>query len=223
MPRDRTSRLLDEFTAVTEAAPRPDTRRFQMRSRFPVATLSAASLVIVVVAVAAIVLGRPAVTPGVGASPTTTAPTPIGSAAAPPSGGPSAGACDLASRITSWEGAAGQRIATVEMTNRAATDCLVEVLDRPQFVDGAGHVLVEGSPPPQSQEVLQLTSGAHLTTLVAVGNWCKPTPQAPVSVAFVFADGQRLVADPFGPSDMTLPPCNGAGVPATITMHPWAA
>ena len=48
MPEDRASRVLDEFSAVTDAAPRPDTRRITMRNRFPVATLSAASLIVVV-------------------------------------------------------------------------------------------------------------------------------------------------------------------------------
>ena len=40
MPRDRVSRLLDEFSAVTNAAPRPESpaRRMIMRNRFPVAT-----------------------------------------------------------------------------------------------------------------------------------------------------------------------------------------
>lgn len=241
MPRDRTSRLLDEFTAVTDAAPRPTSRRITMRSRFPVATLSAASLVIVVVAVAALVLGRSAPTSDTGSSPrpsthgpsaqasapsaqastpSAQASTPSAGASVEASGGPCT-AADLAARIMLWEGAAGQRIADVDLTNHGRTDCLLDVLARPQLVDGTAAVLIDG-PAPGSSGQITLAPGAVVKTLVAAGNWCKPAPQPPVSVAFVFADGQRVIADPLSPNDATMPPCNGAGVPATIAMHPWA-
>ena len=248
MGKDRTTRLLEEFTAVTDAAPRPDSRRMTMRSRFPMATLSAASLIVVVVAVAAIVLGRPAVGPTAGASPAASpvtpsptatplasapvvvpslpAATPTPSIASPvpadgPTPAPTIATCDLAARIVSWEGAAGQRIATVDLVNRGTSACLLDTAPRPQFVDGAGKVLIDGTA--GSAGVLTLAAGAHASTLVEVGNWCKPDPQAPVSVAFVFRDGRRLVADPVSPTDRTLPPCNGPSQPATIAMHPWSA
>ncbi len=238
MPNDRTSRLLDEFSAVTDAAPSPDIRRFTMRSRFPVATLSAASIIVVVVALAAIVLGRPGPAPTVGSSPapivgSSTAPSApiVGSSTAPTtapstpvaaaSSRPSGSACNLSARITSWEGAAGSRIATVELTN-GPSECRIDLLPRPQLVDGHGKVLIDGAKP-GSSGILTLAPGAHATTLVAASNWCKADPQAPISVAFVSSSGERLIAKPVSPTDLTLPPCNGATVPASITMHPWAA
>ena len=222
MPKDRTSRVLEEFAAVTRAAPRPASpaERAGVRGRMPVGTLSAASLIVVVVAVAALVFGRsgPAPVAGSSAQPSAPASAPVTSPTAPPS----ADACDLTARIVSWEGAAGQRIATVEMTNAGTTDCLVELLPRPQLVDGAGNVLVEG-PVPAPRDVLQFAAGAHATTLVEVGNGCKPEPQAPISVAFLFGGGQRLIAAPVSPTDVTLPPCNGPSQPATISMHAWGS
>ena len=70
MPKDRVSQLLDEFTAITDRAPRPESpaRRIAMTNRLPLGTLTGASLIIVAVAVAAIVLGRPGPGPTVGAS-----------------------------------------------------------------------------------------------------------------------------------------------------------
>jgi len=235
MPRDRASRLLDEFTAVTDAAPRPDARRLTMRSQLPVATLSAASVIVVVVALAAVVLGRPGPGPAVGSSPkpivgsslapspAASAPVAVATAPATASPEPTVARCDLAARILRWEGAAGQRIADVELTNRGTTDCLMERLPRPQLVDGAGDVLIDGGPSASSEGLLVLAAGGRATTMVAIGNWCKPEPLAPISVAFVFSSGERLLAAPVSPTDLTLPPCNGATVPATISMHPWAS
>lgn len=224
MPRDRASRVLDEFSAVTSAAPRPDSpaERIVMRSRFPVATLSMASLVVVAVAVAAIVLGRSGPSPAAGSSPapSTVPSAPVSVASAESTIGPCV-PTELSARVTLWEGAAGQRIADVELTNRGTTDCLLDALARPQLVGGDGGVLIDGKNPSTSGQ-LTVAPGALLKSLVAAGNYCKSAPIPPVSVAFVFADGRRLVADPVSPADVTLPPCNGAGVPATISMHAWA-
>jgi hypothetical protein len=229
MPRDRVSRLLDEFSAVTNAAPRPESpaRRMVMRNRLPAATLTGASLIVVAVAVAAIVFGRSGPNPAVGSSPSTSAssapsvPTTAASTASPVS---SIGPCDpadLAARITLWEGAAGQRIAHVQLTNRGTTDCLLEQLARPQLVNGDGGVLIDGRSPTSGDQIT-VAPGAVLNTLVEAGNYCKAAPPPPVSVAFVFRDGGRVVAQPVDPADATLPPCLGPTQPATIDMHPWA-
>jgi Protein of unknown function (DUF4232) len=245
MPRDRVSRLLDEFSAVTSAAPRhvSPARRLTMRNRMPVATLFGATVVIAAVAVAALVIGRPGPSSIVGASPSappvTTPPSSVAAVASPsavavasptrtatpaPSAHPTTGPCDpasLAARITGWEGAAGSRIATVELTNTGTGSCLLDAVDRPQLVGGDGTVLIDGKAPASSDQ-LTIAPGDVLTTLVSASNDCKPAPVPPVSVAFVFADGQRLVAAPASPTDATVPPCNGAGTPAAIDMHPWA-
>jgi hypothetical protein len=215
-----------------------------MRNRMPVATLTGATLVIVVVAVAAIVLGQPGPSPIVGSSPSApaassapSAPASVTAVTSPsvpavasptvtpaPSTKPTVGPCDaaaLTARIKSWEGAAGSRIATVELTNHGTVSCLLETTDRPQLVDGAGTVRIDGTSPATTKH-LTLAPGAVVTTLVEASNDCKPEPVPPISVAFVFADGQRLVAAPLSPTDTTDPPCNGAGSPATIDMHPWA-
>jgi hypothetical protein len=198
-----------------------------MRNRLPAATLTGASLIVVAVAVAAIAFGRSGPNPAVGSSPSTSVslpssvPTTAVSTASPRS---SIGPCDpadLAARITLWEGAAGQRIAHVQLTNRGTTDCLLEQLARPQLVNGDGGVLIDGRSPASGDQIT-VAPGAVLNTLVEAGNYCKAAPPPPVSVAFVFRDGGRVVAQPVDPSDATLPPCLGPTQPATIDMHPWA-
>jgi hypothetical protein len=243
MPDDRTSRLLDEFAAVTNAAPRPESpaRRPAMQNRFPVATLFGASLVIVTVAVAALLVGRTGPVQIAGASPspsarpasapasapTSAASTPASAAptaTARPTAEPTTGPCTvahIAARVTQWEGAAGSRIAHVELKNNGSTACLLDTLDRPQLVDGSGTIRIDGQNP-TTNDRLTLEPRAVVTTLVSAANDCGPDPKPPVTVAFVFPDGQRLVAEPVSPTDTTIPPCNGAGSPASIDMHPWA-
>jgi len=218
-----------------------------MRNRMPVATLFGPTVVIAVVAVAAFALGRSAPSSVVGASPSpvasavavapvpsaapspspSLAPSPSAPASRPPvaTPKPTIGPCSpssLLAKITSWEGAAGSRIAHVSLTNVGTSSCLLEALDRPQLVAGDGSVQIDGVSPATTTR-LTVAPGALLTTLVSASNDCKPNPIPPVSVAFVFKDGQRLVAQPFSPTDTTTPPCNGAGSPGFIDMHPWAS
>lgn len=248
MPTDRTNQVLDEFSALTNAARRPDSpaQRVAIRSRFPVATLSGAGLVVAALAVAGILLGRPGATTTVGASPSspaTAAATASPSAAAVATVGPSqvpvviatpvptrtptptVGPCDVAvlsARITAWEGAAGNRIATVTLKNTGSTTCFLQSTDRPQLVDRAGTVLIDGAAP-TSRAVIQLAAGAVVSTLVDASNGCGPNPVPPVHLTFVLADGRSFDAAPLSPTDATVPPCNSSpGTPGSIAMHPWS-
>jgi hypothetical protein len=127
----------------------------------------------------------------------------------------------LAVRITLWDGAAGSRTAHLDLKNTSSSACTVQSIARPQLVDGRGSVLID-SKAPTSYSQLTVAPGGTLTTLVQDSNYCGATPTAPVSVAFVLADGRRIVATPFSATDATVPPCNGPGQPASISMHPWA-
>ena len=143
-------------------------------------------------------------------------PSPAATAAAP---------CDLANleaRITLWEGAAGHRIAHVELTNTGFEACVIQAKLRPQLVDGNRSVLIDGAAPAGSDPFLTLAPGKTLKTLVQDGNYCGPAPVAPVSVAFVLADGSHVLAAPVSPTDVTVPPCLGSGSKADIEMQPWA-
>lgn len=160
----------------------------------------------------------PSPTPGETPSPTAT-PTATGS--------PPLAVCDpatLAARITQWDGAAGHRIATVELTSIGVVPCTIRALAQPQLVDGQGTVLIDGAPPAPSA-LLTLDPGVVLTTLVQDSNYCGPAPAPPVTVAFTLAGGAgRIVAAPLTPTDTSgVPPCLGPGSPGTIEMRPWGA
>ena len=168
----------------------------------------------------------PSATPTPTPKPTLTprpTPTVRPTAAPTPTPVPTVGSCDpatLAARIVMWEGAAGSRIATVELTN-AGPRCTFPTMQRPQLVDAQGTILIDGSDPTTS-DTLTVTPGEKLTTLVQASNYCGPDPTAPVTIRFVLRDGRKLEAVPASPTDATVPPCNGAGSPSHIEMHPWA-
>jgi hypothetical protein len=95
---------------------------------------------------------------------------------------------------------------------------------RPQLVEGHGAVLIDGTVPGPSA-LLVVGAGELLKTLVQDGNYCGPTPTAPVSVAFVLVGGTgRVVALPVSATDTAgVPPCLGApGSAGDIAMQAWA-
>ena len=125
----------------------------------------------------------------------------------------------LAARITVWEGAAGSRIADVTVTNTSATACRLPATPSLALVDGSGTVLIEGHK--TATGTIRLGAATSVATLVAVSNYCGPRPTPPVRIAFELPTGSLLAAPP-SPTDATVPPCNGATVPASIEMQPWS-
>jgi hypothetical protein len=226
MPRDRVTDLLDAFAAVSAAAPRPESpaRRAAMRTTLPIATLAGAIVIVLAVVIGGILASRPGPVDEAAATPSAPSTSPAAVVVTPE---PTVGPCeptDVAARITSWDGAAGQRIATVELANQGTRACLLEARAHPRLVAGDGEVLIDGRDP-ATTTVLTLEPGARATTLVSAGNYCRartqPDPRPPVSVAFFRVVGPLIVAVAASPSDATLPPCNGPTEPATIDMHPW--
>ncbi len=165
-----------------------------------------------------------AVTPSLAPSPTaaiTPSPAPIVTAKPVPTPGPCA-ASSLAARIVSWDAGAGHRTAHVELTNSGSVACKINALARPQLVNGNGSVLINGAAPAASS-ALTLAAGALVKTLVQDDNYCGPAPTAPVTVAFVFGNGARVVATPVSATDTAgVPPCFGSTGAGVIEMQPWA-
>ena len=225
MDPSRPDRILEDWAAIAGAARRPATPRgVVVRSGLSSWTLTGASLVVAALVIAVLWLGRGEPFGSVGGDPSAS-PDPIRSPAVTATPLPTTGPCgpeNLAARITLWEGAAGHRIADIELRNVGSGPCTLMTMARPQLVDGRGAILIDGSSP-TTTDLLTVGPGDVLTTLVQDGNYCGPAPVAPVTVAFDLGDGSRIVAAPFSSSDTTgVPPCLGSGSPATIEMQPWA-
>jgi Protein of unknown function (DUF4232) len=168
---------------------------------------------------------------GVGGDPSpsfSTLPSPSHSASA------AAGLCesvDLAGRILGWQGAAGSRIADIEIRNSATRPCLVRGTPGLQLIDGRGAVLIDpaGAGPSGDPHVapsdpkFELEPGGRLRTEVRASNYCGPTPPPPIEIALVLpaGGGRFLVMPATGVSSAdAVPPCLGSDEGA-IEMNGW--
>lgn len=250
-PNRKPDRILSDWDALANRAQPPTVAPRRHRSLAGIgasvgllgAGVLAAALIVAVVALG----GR--ITPSVGgpapslatasqvavastpptASPTSSPSTPSRPATPPPtsapveSSAPATSSCrpdTLSARITMWEGAAGSRIATIAVRNGGPAACdLVEPTSL-ALVDGAGRSLIRGTGPAASSPI-RLAAGATASTLVETSNYCGAPPKAPVTVRFDL-DGHELTATAPSSTDATVPPCNGATVPASIQMQPWS-
>lgn len=131
---------------------------------------------------------------------------------------------DLSGLIMSWEGAAGHRIATIQISNDGSTACQLPLLLRPALIDGDGHALIVGQLPPEPASIT-VPARATASSMVDMANYCgaAPTPSDQAlklrmylpdesSIELLPVNSLPLPADP--------PPCNGRNAPATIEMHP---
>jgi hypothetical protein len=161
---------------------------------------------------------EPTVRPSASPVPPTAKPTPSPTPAGP---NPACIADELHAAVVSWEGAAGSRIATVRLTNVGHEACLIPAMSIPALVDGDGRILAQGLGS-LADGAVTLEPGASVGSQVAVANVCGQPPVAPVTVAFDLQTGTTITATPLTPTDVDVPPCNGPGQPASITMHPWS-
>ncbi len=218
---------------MTRNAQRPSEDPRRRPGSFGLMTLAPLAALALVVAVGVIWLGgREATVGGPSPSPAASIVTGAASPSAPsappspsptlaPTPSPSVG-CSLSARIVSWEGAAGSRIATVELKNDGPEPCTVPAAARPALIDGSGRALALGVAPGGEPGTIELESGATAKALVRTSNICLAAPPAaPVTVLLDFGDGTSVAAQPFAPDDAEVAPCNGPTQPSEIDMQPW--
>jgi len=166
---------------------------------------------VVVVAVSAAVIGFRS-RGGVGAPATPTA-APVTVRSCQPD--------DVDAVITSWDGAAGSRIATVVVHQVGSSSCTIDPLPKPWLADGHGGALITGKA--GARTPITIAPGDVVSTLVEVSNYCGPAPVAPVTVAFTQGEAV-FVATAVKPTDTSgVPPCNGPGAGGSIQMQPFKA
>jgi hypothetical protein len=159
----------------------------------------------------------------VGASPSVPPSVSPSVSAGPPVG---CSALDLSARILAWQGAAGSRIADVDLTNNGDAACQVAGSPGLQLLDADGRVLIDSADsgePPSGDPDVPLEPGERLRTEVAASNYCGPDPVLPIGIAFVLPAGAgQVVAAPVSgvSSDLAVPPCMGSAG-GDISMNGW--
>src|SRR4051794_35194938 len=228
---NRADRILGEWSAVARTAHAPMAPRPTSATAAGGVSLVGLGLLAVALVVAVAWLGNrdglsgvgavPSPTPSATISPATPAPTAIETPAPTASATPRApsptpapsllaacAASDLAVQITMWEGAAGSRIAHLELTNTGPGTCSTPDTWQPSLVDGDGNVLIAGKPSSADSRIT-LPAQQTVTALALASNYCGQAPVPPVSIAFAFDDAQ-VTAAPESADDATVPPCNGS-------------
>jgi uncharacterized protein DUF4232 len=146
-----------------------------------------------------------------------------GSVATPtslPGGLAACAARDLAGVITAWEGAAGHRIATVDLHNGGAADCLLPRYLRTALIDGTGRALIVADGVAQPSPIT-FPAGAYATTMVDMANYCSSAPSSPLRIRLYLEDASSVeVSAAAALSDqLDPPPCNGPNAAAEIQMQ----
>lgn len=217
---DRAVRPIDPLTVATAA--RVGARRSTLVGRLFGSTPAMARLG-VVLAGGLIAVAAFGVWLGTGGQPIATQST-SGPEATPTSLPGSVDACaaiELAGTITAWEGAAGHRIATIQLTNSGSADCSIPELLRPALVDADGHALIVGAPA-KASSAFTLAAGRYATTLVDMANYCGQAPTAALRIRLYLPSQDSVEAGAAAglPNPVDAPPCNGSNVPSTIEMQP---
>ena len=163
--------------------------------------------------------------PGASPSPAPSLPavaeSPAAGSTSPEPPSPTPEPCTIAAAITSWEGAAGSRIANLTATNTGDVACDLLSVTPAELVDGSGRVLARTAATLGPRSV-RLAPGASMHTMASVSNVCGEPPVAPVTIRLDFGDGRIVSAKPVSPDDTTVPPCNGPGQPSDMSIQAWS-
>jgi hypothetical protein len=128
-------------------------------------------------------------------------------------------AVDLDATITRWEGAAGSRIAWLDVTNHGDRECLLGAPTSAKLLYSGAQAAVAttGSQPIGTN--VQLGADQTERLMVRVANWCTAAPAKRVSLDLTLSTGAAFVAEPASGVTFDPPPCNGPGQPATMDIQ----
>jgi hypothetical protein len=118
-----------------------------------------------------------------------------------------------------WGAAAGSRGAEVSVENRGAAACTLPAGPAVAILDAASNVLLE-SPPAGAEPGPTLEPEGVATFTVLFSNWCDEGAALPLHVVLQ-ADGAGIEVPGLEMTADDLPPCNGPGQPASVSVNPW--
>jgi hypothetical protein len=149
------------------------------------------------------------------------------SSATPSSQAPSASAAEAActaAGITAtggpWGGAAGSRGSDVVVANGGSAGCLLPASPTIAVVDQAGTVLLSNAPA-QAGTGPSIAPGGTIGFSLVIGNWCEQAVNLPLHISLALAS-ETVDIDALTIATVDdLPPCNGPGLPASLSTTEW--
>jgi hypothetical protein len=163
----------------------------------------------------------PSPSPSPSASPAATA---TSSSAAPSTGAPSpsAAACtatDIRATGGPWGGAAGSRGSDIVVESVASGSCLLPAGPAVAVLDAIGQVLASTQATAGPGPALE--PGAKTGFSVLFGNWCAQGVNLPLHFRLALAGDAVEIGNLVVSSADELPPCNGPGLPPSLSATDW--
>ncbi|MBI3749300.1 MAG: DUF4232 domain-containing protein [Chloroflexi bacterium] len=156
----------------------------------------------------------PTASPPVSASPSTSTSSPVPN--------PTAAACvaaDIRATGGPWGGAAGSRGSDIVVENRGSGPCLLPAGPAIALVDAGGTVVL--STPARAGEGPSVAPGGSVGFSLVFGNWCNEGTPLPLTFQLALAAGAVDIAGLAASSAGDLPPCNGPGLPPSLSATDW--
>lgn len=152
----------------------------------------------------------------------TVTPSSIAPSNGPPSASPSEAACtgaDIQATGGPWGGAAGSRGSDIVVENHGSAACLLPAGPTIFLLDPSGAVLLStqaraGSGP-------SVAPNGTATFSLLFGNWCNQAVSLPLRFRLALASDAVDVQGLAVSSTDELPPCNGPGLPASLSTTDW--
>lgn len=156
----------------------------------------------------------PTASPSASASPSTTP-----SSTSPSAAAVACTAADIRATGGPWGGAAGSRGSDIVVANDGSGPCLLPAGPAIALVDAGGTVLL--STPARAGEGPAVAPGATVGFSLVFGNWCDRGARLPLTFRLALAGDAVDIGGLAAATADELPPCNGPGLPASLSATDW--
>ena len=118
-----------------------------------------------------------------------------------------------------WGGAAGSRGSDVVVENQGSAACLLPAGPTIAIVDAVGQVLA--TTPARAGSGPSVAPGGTAGFSVVFGNWCAQGTNLPLRFRLALASDAIDIGSLVVASADELPPCNGPGLPPSLSATDW--
>ena len=118
-----------------------------------------------------------------------------------------------------WGGAAGSRGSDITVVNAGSTACLLPAGPAIALLDQSGAVLL--TTPARAGSGPSVAPNGTATFSLLFGNWCAENVNLPLHFRLALASDAVDIENLAASTVDDLPPCNGPGLPASLSTTDW--